>query len=146
MRPPTRTIGSSGIDSVAVSSTVAGETVAYRGEIIEALTAIPTLSVVSEPDDIFSPSGIHWGDNLENRDLEIACSIELIDDCGLVQESLAYDLVGGVLFADHLECEGSGTLHDVFCAIHNAHASARDLVDNLVVADVRTTSWSAAAC
>lgn len=54
----------------------------YRDSVIEALKAAPTVSIVAKPADLFSPEGIHWGDNLENRDLEVPCSIELIYPAG----------------------------------------------------------------
>ncbi len=65
----------------------------YRDTILDALTSIPTISIVAEPVDLFSTEGIHWGSNLENRNLEVPASVELIypnkrfkgfqEDCGL---------------------------------------------------------------
>ena len=52
----------------------------YKREIIQALKDIPTLSVVMQKEDLWSDSGIHWGNNLEKRsdDFERECSIEMI--------------------------------------------------------------------
>lgn len=52
------------------------QTAPWADKWVEALKSIPTLSVVMPEADLFGPSGIHRGANLENRTLEKPTSVE----------------------------------------------------------------------
>ncbi len=54
----------------------------YRDRLTEALTSLPTLSLVGEIDDIFGPQGIYSKPLRRGADWEIPISVELIDPGG----------------------------------------------------------------
>ncbi|MBN1187934.1 MAG: chitobiase/beta-hexosaminidase C-terminal domain-containing protein [Bacteroidales bacterium] len=66
------------------------EATAYKDEIIQGLKDIPTLSVVMLKEDLWGSNGIHWGDNLEEDDIDFEreCSIEMIYPDGYKGDTL----------------------------------------------------------
>lgn len=70
----------------------------YRDEMIDDLKAIPSMSLVMKPDDLFGSSGIYSNPNSEGERAERAGSIELIwpDDRAGFQVNCGARIYGGV--------------------------------------------------
>lgn len=55
---------------------------AYRDEIIDGLSSIPTFSIVMDPEDLFSPDGLYIDTSRRGRASERPVSLEIIDPNG----------------------------------------------------------------
>lgn len=142
------------------------ESSAYKDDVLQGLSDIPTLCVVMPKHDLWGDNGIHWGENLEERgdDFERECSIEMIypkgykgDTLKSWQENCGIKIQGGggrwdkgtydhkqSFTLDFKKIYGAGKLkNEIFADAPHGKESTAGKYDKIILRAGHNKSWGA---